>query len=141
MMAQHTSYYVAEMIESGAMTRVLKNLVTVYRERRRAMLATLASEMPAGTKVYGGRGGYFIWVELPESSTTHMTATQILGVARSEGYHVSALAGAAFEVPFDERDWGKRYFRLSLSHLEQDVASQGIRLLGQAIRDCQGPLQ
>ncbi|CCG83418.1 putative Aminotransferase [Taphrina deformans PYCC 5710] len=139
MMAQHTSYYVAELIETGEMTQVLARLNEVYAERSRIMLATLAEEMPPGTRVFGGRGGYFIWVELPESHTTHLTATQILDVARGEGYDVSALSGAAFEVPFDERGWGKRWFRISLSYLEQDVARQGIKLLGQAIRDCQAP--
>lgn len=137
MMAQHTSYYIAEMITSGAVTTVLSKLRHVFAERAAAMLAALAAEMPSGTRIFGGRGGYFIWVGLPERprGSGCKSVEEILAAAGTAEDGVLALSGAAFEVPGHVRRWGDRWFRLSLSWLDREPALEGIRRLGQAVRD------
>lgn len=136
-MAQHTSYYIAELISNGSMDRVLHRLVDVYRERSKLILSSLEQYMPSGTRAFGGQGGYFIWVELPERLIAQRSASEILEVARTEQYGVHALPGSAFEVPGDERGWGKRWFRLSLSYLSKEEAREGVKLLARAIADSQ----
>lgn len=134
MMAQHTSYYIAEMIANGSMESVLSKLQSVYRERSRYMLDALQAQMPPGSQVYGGNGGYFIWVKLPETLTTRISASDLLALAREEEQGVHALSGGAFEVPGHERGWHRSFFRLSLSYIDKEDALDGIRILGQVIQ-------
>lgn len=135
MMAQQTSYIVAEMIEDGSMDAVISNLKVVYSDRSRTIRETIAKEFPKGTVVSGGAGGYFIWVELPSSACTNSTAAEILEIARTEKYGVHAMPGSAFEVPGHERGWGRRFMRISLSYSDKSAAQDGIRILARVLRD------
>lgn len=132
-MAQHTSYYIAELIRNGAMKSVLTRLRKVYAERAGNMIMALARELPAGSQILGGAGGYFIWIKLPE--TMRRTSTGILEIARDR-FGVHALSGGACEVPGsdNQRNWEKTCIRISLSKLENNDALEGIRLLGLAIK-------
>lgn len=137
MMAQHTSYVIARMIEDGSLDDVLVRLRRVYGERAAVLLRGMKmGGLPKGTVISGGAGGYFIWAELPASSCRRRTAEKMLEKARKE-YGVHALPGSAFEVPGHERGWGKRFIRFSFSFTEAERSRMGMEMLHWALQDSQ----
>lgn len=95
-----------------------------YSQRRDAMLAALATHMPAGVTWTEPQGGMFIWVTLPEG----IDGTELL--ARSvETEKVAFVPGQAF---FADRS-GSNTLRLSFSCANEAVIAEGIKRLGRLI--------
>lgn len=136
MMAQHTSYVIDRMLREGDLDFVLERLNKTYGDRGTVLRDCISQHFPIGTRISGGEGGYFIWVELPPASCTKKSAVELLEIARTK-YGVHALSGSAFEVLNHERGWGQRYIRLSLSFSDTASCRSGIELLGQALRENQ----
>lgn len=131
--AQMTSYFIAEMVRSGAIQSVLTTLRRVYKDRSKKLLAALRSKMPSGTRIHGGLGGYFIWVQLPPGypSMEVILRSGHTGLASEE---ISVLPGSAFEVPGNEQLFQTRWFRVSLSLIEAEEAVVGIEHLAELIK-------
>ncbi|WP_225845370.1 PLP-dependent aminotransferase family protein [Streptomyces sp. HPF1205] len=68
----------------------LARVRSAYRERRDALLAGLASTLPAGSTWNRPQGGMFVWVRLPDG----YDATELLRTAVS--YDVAYVPGAPF---------------------------------------------
>ena len=81
-------------------------------------LSGLASWIPP-------RGGFFLWVELPED----LTSDGVLPFAQARG--VIYVIGAAFFVD----GTGKRFMRLSFSSPPPERIAEGVARLGGAIAD------
>ena len=93
-----------------------------YRRRRDLMLDALAEYMPPGVTWVEPRGGFFVWVTLPDG----LAADDKLTLAADGG--VVYLPGSWFYPNQEERS----SFRLSYSGLTEDEIIEGIRRLGVA---------
>jgi DNA-binding transcriptional MocR family regulator len=138
---QFTSTLIENMLQTPAtgggtvVDEVIRNISAVYAERAELMRELLLQHLPEGTRVNGGRGGYFVWVRLPDG----YSAKQIVNLAHKRGLILGG--GYGFEVPNNRtedrnvRDWGARYFRLSYAYLEVDQIKEGILRLVDIINE------
>ena len=118
------SMVVGTFMRGGGLATHIETLRAAYRERRDAMYAALAREMPAGVTWTRTEGGFFLWLTLP--SRADMTKVQ----ARAAEERVVALAGT--ECFPDGR--GTHNMRLAFSLQPPERIAEGIRRLGRAIR-------
>ncbi|BFZ54651.1 Valine--pyruvate aminotransferase [Savitreella phatthalungensis] len=136
--AQMTSYFIERIVASGELDNVITRLCREYADRSRVIRDALQKDLPRGSTIAGGHGGYFIWVTLPGDGRYKHTE-EIAKVAAGEPYNVLALAGKNFQVPSGgnelEPDWVKRTLRLSLSWETSSQISQGVRRLCKVIAD------
>ncbi|MGC4106591.1 MAG: PLP-dependent aminotransferase family protein [Thermomicrobiales bacterium] len=97
----------------------------VYRPRRDAMLNALAEYMPEEVTWSQPEGGFFLWITLPESIdvTTFAHDAAVHGTVVFPGdwfYHDKAM---------------KNRIRLSFSTVQPDRITEGVRRLGNAVRE------
>jgi 2-aminoadipate transaminase len=93
-----------------------------YRRRRDIMLNALAEYMPPDVTWVGPRGGFFVWVTLPDG----LAADDMLSFAADRG--IVYLPGSWFYPNQEERS----SLRLSYSSLTDDELVEGVRRLGLA---------
>lgn len=120
---------IARYLEAGDIEKNLVGLRKTYKERRDAMLAALAREMPAA-RVNRPEGGLFVWVELPE----HLNARKLLEVCLKT-HRVAFVPGDAF---FPERPRANT-LRLNFSNMPVPLIEEGIKRLASAVRDLLEP--
>ena len=65
-----TQHVLAEYLESGAYERHLRGLRRAYERQVEAMRLAVSRHFPAATRIAQPRGGYVLWVELPEEIDT-----------------------------------------------------------------------
>jgi DNA-binding transcriptional MocR family regulator len=105
--------------------RQIKEFIELYRERRDAMLAALAELMPAGTAWTTPRGGFYVWVTLPEG----LDAKAMLPRAVTD--RVAYVPGTAFYAD----GFGARCLRLSYCYPTPAQIREGVRRLASVIND------
>lgn len=98
----------------------------VYGRRRMLVLDALAREMPDGVTWTKPEGGMFVWLTLPEQ----IDGADLLAHALKHE-KVAFVPGRAF---FADGTHGNT-IRLSFSLHEKAVADEGVRRIGQAIRE------
>jgi 2-aminoadipate transaminase len=96
----------------------------IYRGRRDAMLAGLEREMPAGVRWTTPRGGFFLWVTLPEGYETDV----MLPNATDRG--VIYLPSSWF---YPDRSW-TRSMRLNFSAQPEERIAEAMRRLAETIQ-------
>ncbi len=96
---------------------------TVYRERRDALLESLAALMPEGTSWTVPAGGFYSWVTLPHG----LDATAMLPRA------VAALVAYVPGTGFYADGQGRQSLRLSYCYPEPDRIREGVRRLAGVI--------
>lgn len=96
----------------------------IYRARRDAMLAGLEREMPAGVRWTTPRGGFFLWVTLPE----HCETDAMLPDATDRG--VIYLPSSWF---YPNRSW-TRSLRLNFSAQPEERIAEAMRRLAETIQ-------
>jgi 2-aminoadipate transaminase len=96
-----------------------------YRERRDVMLEALDEFMPDCAEWGRPEGGFFIWAELPEEFDTE----ELLPKAAERG--VAFLNGGMF---FPDGT-GNNCMRLGFSYAEHAEIREGIRLLGELLKE------
>jgi 2-aminoadipate transaminase len=96
-----------------------------YRERRDLMLEGLAREMPQGMRWTQPHGGMFVWATLPEG----LRAVEVF--ERAIARQVAFVPGE----PFHARGGGERNMRLSYATASPEAMREGLRRLGEAIRE------
>lgn len=96
----------------------------LYRRRRDAMLNALELEMPAGVRWTTPRGGFFLWVTLPDPYETDT----MLPDATDRG--VIYLPSSWF---YPDRSW-TRSMRLNFSSQPEERIAEAMRTLAEAIR-------
>jgi DNA-binding transcriptional MocR family regulator len=97
-----------------------------YRARRDAMLTALQAHMPAGVSWTKPEGGMFVWLTLPAGTSGAALLARALDTVK-----VAFVPGQAF---FPDGS-GENTLRLSFSNSVEDTIREGIRRLGQVLRD------
>jgi 2-aminoadipate transaminase len=100
-------------------------LTSIYRERRDAMLDSLAEFMPKEVHWTHPEGGLFVWATLP----TYLDATAML--PRAIARNVAYVPGEGFYAG----GAGKNHMRLNFSFVEPERIRRGIELLSEVIRE------
>ena len=103
----------------------MRSLIEIYRRRRDVMLDALAEHFPREAEWTLPQGGLFIWATLPD----YIDTTDLLARALQE--HVAFVPGRAAFV--DGR--GGSSMRLNFSGVGEDEIREGIRLIGEVVRE------
>lgn len=114
---------VYELWHTGVIERHTPTIVSMYRERRNAMLAALSEHFPPGARWTEPRGGMFLWVTLPEP----VNATDLLSDALAE--KVAFVPGEAFHADGS----GRNTLRLNFSNSTPERIHEGIARLGRVL--------
>ncbi len=118
-------YLAYELAKTPWMKEHIRNIRTIYRERRDTMLNALAEFMPEGTRWTRPQGGLFLWVSLPQGYDT----TEIFPKAIAE--KVAYVPGESFHP----NGGGKNTMRLNFSASKPDMICEGIKRLGNVIKE------
>lgn len=126
---QLASIVVQDLIESGEVDNIIRNFNKIYSSRAKIMVESAKKYLPRCTKVFGGDGGYFLWVTI-DANIDHSKIVNIL----EKEYNIILASGSNFEVCGDEKGWGKNSVRLSVSFLTESQIQDGIRRWGDVLR-------
>jgi DNA-binding transcriptional MocR family regulator len=117
-----TSGVVRSLLDLGLADRTLDALRAVYADRSAVLCGALREQLPTATFVEP-RGGYFVWVALPND----MRAAELLSRATAEG--VSFHPGGRFV----SRDGFAQAMRWSFAHYDAPTLVEGVERLARAI--------
>ncbi len=120
-----SQYFVCAYFESGPWEDYVRSLIDIYRRRRDVMLDALAEHFPRESQWTHPRGGLFIWATLPP----YIDTTDLLARALEE--RVAFVPGRAAYV--DGR--GGSEMRLNFSGVDEDDIREGIRRIGEVLRE------
>jgi 2-aminoadipate transaminase len=113
----------AHYLASGRLDVAVARSRTEYRHRRDALLAGLATSLPAGSRWNSPDGGMFVWVSLPEGwDTTALLVTALQ-------HDVAFVPGA----PFYPSDPPTHTMRLSFTTYDPEHIAEGTRRLAAAL--------
>jgi DNA-binding transcriptional MocR family regulator len=116
----------AEYAAAGDYAAQVEHFRAAYRERRDALLASLAEHMPDGTSWTRAGGGYFSWVTLPP-------AVDVAAVAEAaSARQMEFIPARAFYV---DSSAAPHALRLAFSMYPPDDLAEAGHRLGAAIRD------
>lgn len=116
----------AEYAAAGDFVTQIERFKAAYRERRDALLTSLAEHVPEGTTWTRAGGGYFCWVTLP-------TAVDVSAVAAAaSARRMEFIPARAF---FVDRGSASNALRLAFSMYPPGDLEEAGRRLGAAIRD------
>jgi 2-aminoadipate transaminase len=121
--ASYAQFTVREYLATQPWREQVKSFRELYRERRDAMLDSLAAMMPAGCGWTKPRGGFFVWLRLPEG----VDAKAML--PRAVASRVAYVPGTGFYADGS----GNGYARLSYSLPEPGQITEGVRRLAGVI--------
>lgn len=128
--SQLNSMIVGTMLKNGSALQVIRNLRETYRERALTMFEAIKRYLPRDTKYDLQNGGYFSWCTLPDG----YYCEEIVSILKRD--HAVILAnGSNFEVVGDQRSWGDKSVRLSVSFEEKEAIEEGIKLWGVVCRE------
>ncbi|HWR38722.1 MAG TPA: PLP-dependent aminotransferase family protein [Patescibacteria group bacterium] len=125
----HTStisqYEISTYMDMYDLDANVEKIRQVYRRRRDVMLRAMESHFPADVSFTRPQGGLFSWVQLP----AHIQSKKLL---------IHCLDKCVAFVPGDSffpNGGVKNTFRLNFSNMPEDRIQEGIRRLGDAIRE------
>jgi len=115
----------ADFLENGAYERHLRRLRSAYHAQVERMRHAIAQHFPAGTRVSEPRGGFLLWVQLPD----RVQAIDVYRAALDAGVRVAPGnlfgSGAAYD----------QYLRLSCGAPWQPALETAIAALGRIVHD------
>jgi 2-aminoadipate transaminase len=117
--------FVASYFEHDRWQDYLESLKDLYRRRRDTMLDALAEHFPREASWTRPQGGLFIWATLPD----YIDTTDLL--ARALSHNVAFVPGRAAYL--DGR--GANSMRLNFSGVSDDDIREGIRRIGEVVRE------
>lgn len=120
-----TALTMATMGSSGRYAEHVQRIRAVYRRHRDALVAALHEHVPS-VKVTAPRGGWFLWLRLPDG----VHAADLLTSAMN--HSVAFLPGSRFYT----RPVMDDHIRLSFSMFEPTVLAEAARRVGLALADC-----
>jgi 2-aminoadipate transaminase len=120
-----SQYFVCAYFDAGPWHDYVRSLIEIYRRRRDVMLDALAEHFPREAEWTHPEGGLFIWATLP----SYIDTTDLLARALQE--HVAFVPGRAAYV--DGR--GGSSMRLNFSGVGEDEIREGIRRVGEVVRE------
>jgi 2-aminoadipate transaminase len=118
-------FFVTAYFEEGPWEDYVRSLIEIYRRRRDVMLDALAEQFPREAEWTHPEGGLFIWATLPD----YIDTTDLLARALRE--NVAFVPGRAAFV--DGR--GGSSMRLNFSGVGEDDIREGIRRIGEVVRE------
>jgi DNA-binding transcriptional MocR family regulator len=118
--AQPLQAALAEFVASGAYDRHLVRLRRVLASRRAALFDALAAHMPTGTAWTEPRGGYQLWVELPEG-----VDSAALG---AEAARAGVLIAPGHQFNVDGRP--SNALRLTVAMADEAAIERAVSILG-----------
>lgn len=113
-----------ETCRDGLLERHIPRIRAIYHERRDAMLAALAREMPAEVRWTTPEGGMFLWLTVPNN----IDVADLLQQAIEQ--QVAFVPGAAFFA----NGGGSNTMRLNFSHPSVERIEEGVRRLGSVMK-------
>ncbi|MCD4722681.1 MAG: PLP-dependent aminotransferase family protein [Desulfobacula sp.] len=114
-----------KLFQSGKYDEHLKRIQKIYLNRRNVMLECLKQQMPQGVTWTSPKGGFSLWVTLPEG----YSSIALLLSAIDKG--INFLPGPLFDI--DQRF--VKSFRLSWAWSDQDEIIEGIEILADTIKE------
>jgi 2-aminoadipate transaminase len=120
-----SQYFVSAYFDSGPWHEYVRSLTEIYRRRRDVMLDAMAEHFPREAEWTHPQGGLFIWATMPP----YIDTTDLLARALRE--HVAFVPGRAAYV--DGR--GANEMRLNFSGVGEDLIREGIRRIGEVVRE------
>jgi DNA-binding transcriptional MocR family regulator len=120
-----TQVVVMEYLEHHPWRDQVKVFRELYRERRDAMLDALTTMMPSGVTWTRPRGGFYVWMTLPEG----MDAKAM--IPRALTHKVAYVPG----VGFYSDGSGQRELRLSYCYPEPSRIREGVRRLAAVLSE------
>jgi 2-aminoadipate transaminase len=118
-------FFVTAYFEEGPWEDYVRSLIEIYRRRRDVMLDSLAEQFPREAEWTHPEGGLFIWATLPD----YIDTTDLLARALRE--NVAFVPGRAAFI--DGR--GGSSMRLNFSGVGEDDIREGIRRIGEVVRE------
>lgn len=130
---QLASAVMQHLIESGKADEIIELFKVEYAQRARTMLEALDKHLPPNhTQVYGGQGGYFVWVVVGKGDPLVKLGNVVKILQQEKG--VIIASGSNFEVDDDFKDWGHYAVRLCVSYLTSEEIEKGIEIFGDVLR-------
>ena len=123
-----TAHVVAEYCRAGYLEPQIARLRQVYRRRRDVTLAALERYMSPGVSWTRPRGGFFVWLTLPEG----VSVRPLQEAARQR--EVLFVPGTGFFVG----GGGERNLRLAFSFVPPEEIERGVAVLAQAVGEIMG---
>lgn len=113
-----------QFLRQGMLKNYVENLRIIYARRMKIMNDSLKKNMPPEVKWVIPKGGFYIWVQLPENVDS-------LDIMKE-----SASKGAIFVVgkTFDPHGVKNNCFRLAFSHTPEDQIDNGIKIVAEAVK-------
>lgn len=107
------------------MEKYVADLRIVYKRRMSITNEALKKYMPDGVKWVEPRGGFYVWLTLPE----HVDATKVL--------EISIKSGALFVIgkTFDPDGKKNNSIRLAYSYPPEEKLEQGVKIIADAIKE------
>lgn len=128
---QLSTVVIQHMLEQGVVDNIVDTLKATYSERSKRLQVAAKNYLPKCTTIYGGDGGYFLWVTIHDDLIDQVKVNQVL----LERHDVILAGGENFEVRGDPRGWGRNCVRLCISYLEVDDIEKGLQLWGEVLRE------
>jgi 2-aminoadipate transaminase len=112
-------------LSQGRLKPYVESLRIAYKRRAGMMLEALEKYMPEGVRWTRPKGGFYLWVTLPEN----MDSTDV--------FNASIKKGAAFVIgsAFDPQGARNNSFRLAFSHTAEDRIEEGVKIIAGAVKD------
>ena len=101
--------------------------IPIMRNIHEAPFAAIKTYLPKETTIYGGKGGFFLWIILP-------ARYDVRGITKLAEKDVIVLNGDKSECPGDKLGWGDHCIRVSVSYCEADAAVEGIKMFAEAMK-------
>ncbi len=114
-----------ELCMSGFLDQHIVRLRGIYQSRRDAMLQALKEYMPDGISWITPRGGFYIWLTLPEQ----VSALEML--ERALANNVAYVIGSAFYADGS----GRNTLRISFCHENEETIREGIKRLSKTVAE------
>ena len=118
-------YVAYEYIKGGYLDRQLEKTRKLYRRKRDVMLEAIEKYFPENIRWTIPRGGMFLWVTFPKRINTRAM------FKRAVGKKVAYVVGDAF---FPDGS-GHNTMRLNFSYSDDDMLTEGVRRLAEAIKE------
>lgn len=114
----------ARFLGGGAMDRHLRNLRSALETQVAQVAESVLQAFPEGTAISQPKGGFFLWVQLPEG----VDSLELFQMADADGIHIAP--GQIF-CPYASI---RNRIRLSCGHPSNERIQKGIRRLGALVR-------
>ena len=115
----YTSGIVCSLIELGLAERQLQKCLQAYKEQCEALCETLDLYLPSSCKFIKPKGGYFIWIKLPENCDGDALSDHCL-----KKYKVFAIRGTRFSIENKFRNFIRLSFAFHPPELLQKAGKQ-----------------